>query len=682
MIVLDNGETRFALDDDGRLAELRHVRAGHDYAGGGGLWRMIWQRGRELEIETGPEAAVFSAEILSPSAARLRWSAAGELAFELEASARLEGARILFEVRLANRSDTAVLREFHFPRLGEIRLPPGVAYLDSDYGGRRVTDMDAYLDAAFTRYAASDHRGVDASTLYPGYAAFNFHLFSAPGQQLYVGSHDPSFQYTVHLLRRRGHSLDAMPVKYPFLSPGSETRIEGYVLAPLDGDWRAAARIYRDWMETWRAAPPPPDWIRDLNGWQRIILRHQYGEDHFRYADLPAIRDAGRRAGIDTLFLFGWHAGGHDADYPDYDADPEQGGVAALRERIARFRKNGGRVILYFNGQLIDTAGDYYRDIGRRISAKTAAGAEYTEQYRFGGPGTALRWFGNRTFVTACPACPEWTDTLKALVDRAVDLDVDGVFFDQLGFISHPCCDPSHGHHVPFMDVIRVKAELVRELARYTKERRPGTAFGIELLNDVTSQHVDFVHNGNGGYGPPHFHELARYLLPDLVLSDRDIRDDEDPEDMRRRVNHALRLGLRSDVEIYRCRATIDAAPRYRDYLTLADRFRDRHRDLVFRGRYVDTDGVVCDSPELAYSAYRRDGRLGVLLTAEAARGSVTAQLSVPGARFAGFDHLGEASAHATADGGATIVEVAPDALLLVLFADEGWEAGVRPAGV
>ncbi|MDD3545168.1 MAG: hypothetical protein PHG96_07410, partial [Kiritimatiellae bacterium] len=42
-------------------------------------------------------------------------------------------------------------------------------------------------------------------------------------------------------------------------------------------------------------------------------------------------------------------------------------------------------------------------------------------------------------------------------------------------------------------------------------------------------------------------------------LSDREIRDDR--PDVAWRVNHNLLIGLRADVEIYRCRGLIDETP-------------------------------------------------------------------------------------------------------------------------
>lgn len=681
MLTLKNDHVLFSLDGRGRPTSLANLHTGRDWANpaGGAPWRSIWQRDEvtEIEFDADDPRVEFSAEQHAPDAATLVWRAEGPFACEIVAKASLEGPCVRFDIDLANRSADATLREFQFPQLKNAALRENTAYIDSANGGRRFDHPRELIREKFTHYAGSDHLAVEAPLLYPGLSSLNAYLLSEPGDQLYVASHDPSFQYTVHLLRGRGGErgcgrgaeIDLSMVKYPHLAPGESAAIEGYRLAAVAGAWTDAADLYKKWLATWRRPTEKPRSILDSNGWHRIIMRHQYGEIFFHADDLPRALDVGLAAGIDTVFLFGWWQGGMDSDNPEYRFDPGLGGHDGLKRRIAEFRAGGGRVILYYNGQLIDTASEFYRARGRKLSVKTVGGAEYTEQYRFGGPGTALRMFGNKVFVTACPACAEWLEVLKELVDRAVELGCDGVFFDQLGYVSQPCHDRSHGHRVPLMDAMRHKADMLRELYAHTKARAPDMSFGIEWLNDLTSQHVDFLHNIGGGANPRDFYEFSRYVLPDIVISDREIRDDLDIE---RRVNHALRLGLRSDVEIYRCRKLIDETPRYQRYLTQANLFRDRHRALILNGRFDADGGARCEAPPfLGFSVFRADGRAGAVLTNDSADENIETDFVLPGARHTGFDALGEATAEANADGRVR-VRLSPHSLLLLLFDEAG----------
>jgi hypothetical protein len=93
------------------------------------------------------------------------------------------------------------------------------------------------------------------------------------------------------------------------------------------------------------------------------------------------------------------------------------------------------------------------------------------------------------------------------------------------------------------------EATLLREIHEHIQARNPNVALGTEILNDVVSQYADFMHNIVGGTTANSFVEWFRYTFPEIIVSDREIRDDTDIE---RRVNHALLLGLRSDVALSR----------------------------------------------------------------------------------------------------------------------------------
>ena len=121
--------------------------------------------------------------------------------------------------------------------------------------------------------------------------------------------------------------------------------------------------------------------------------------------------------------------------------------------------------------------------------------------------------------------------------------------------------------------------------------------FGIECTTDQTLQYTDFVHivGYPANVWNPDWREKkekpqtlsATYLFkaafPEAVISNRNIRDDSDVEFP---VNQMLLLGSRSDVEIYRCRATIAETPRYQAYLAKANALRERFGRLLYDGTF------------------------------------------------------------------------------------------------
>ncbi len=658
MITLNNGIIEIAFDERANLVSLRNLETGYNWAGNCGLWRIIYEHGhvQEEELLPGDSVSVRAQN----DQIHIDYTVQG---FKVSVAVWLDGDQVHLDAELINESTDRILREFQFPLIGNVNLNTGTEFLWTHLGGERFADIPAALDKAHTLYMGQDNKALERSTLYPGLAAANCIYLSNTGSALGIFSCDLEFRNTLHLLRKRQAEIDATMVKYPFLKPGEKTVIGGYRLAVVNGGWHHAADHYRAWCDTWMRIPEKPDSIRNSNGWHRLIMRHQYGKQLFHYKDLPAILKSGLEAGIDTLFMFGWHAGGHDSCYPEYDYAEDEGGFAELKKQIAAFQAGGGHVNLYFNGQLIDMNTEFYRTTGRKISVKLPSGQEHMEVYPFGGDGTALRQFGNKVFVTACPASREWWCELKKMVDIAIDLGCDGVFFDQLGYLSRPCCDPAHGHDIPFMNVFKTKAGMIAEIRQYIKARKPEMSFGIEWFNDVTAQHVDYLHNISGGAWKDgnQFFELSRYLFPEVLLSDREIRDDTDVE---YRVNHAIRLGYISDVEIYRCRALIDETPHYKAYLTRANAFRDRNRELILHGKFRDTVGVKCDNPAVEYALFE-SGNQAAVVACTPRDVAAEATIEVPGMRYCGFD---------TIDGTAQVIDeqvkvkLAPASLILLKY--------------
>ena len=168
---------------------------------------------------------------------------------------------------------------------------------------------------------------------------------------LYVARLDEQIRACLLTVRHTIHGDDLMPgvVHLPMARPGETVTFAPTVVGLLDGDWRAGAKRYRAWADSafFKVTPKAP-WVKDLTGWQRIVLKSQFGEDHYTFRDLPAMFEAGHKHGIDTLFLFAWWKEGMDRAYPKY-AEPYPGAWAELKAGVAEVRRRGGHVIIECN---------------------------------------------------------------------------------------------------------------------------------------------------------------------------------------------------------------------------------------------------------------------------------------------------------------------------------------------
>jgi hypothetical protein len=360
-LAIQNQKVRVALDDSARLVELTNRSTNWNYAGGGGLWRVFYRVGDLSETEAVAPAARPKIAV-DASAITVRYDSLEslnkqrlEISLELRVSLPPGSDDVHWSAVVENRQPGVTVTELQFPLVGKCRLRPGQALIWSHIGGQRFADPKVEVRRRHSAYMAPDQNGVKMSGMYPGIsAATNCFTFADDKEGLYFGSHDPSLQSTLHLFRLLGDDLDAGFVKYPFLRTGEKFTSAEFVLSPYSGDWHVAARKYRSWVNTWFVPPKQPEWVRRMLGWQRLIMKHQYGEVLHPYSLLPQMHRDGAAAGICSLLLFGWWAEGMDAGYPSYAFDEAQGGRAALASQIRAVQRQGAKIHLYFNGRLID----------------------------------------------------------------------------------------------------------------------------------------------------------------------------------------------------------------------------------------------------------------------------------------------------------------------------------------
>ncbi|MBE6411432.1 MAG: hypothetical protein E7036_02630 [Opitutales bacterium] len=669
---IETDKVAVEFDDNGNLVSLKNKVDNVDYAGGQGLWRLIYQQDKLLEEPIESEEVKATLKKISDKQININYD--GE--FPVEVKCEVKEDEVYFSAKITNNSKDKLLREFQFPMIKNANLSKDVKYVHSGGGGGIIPNFYANVISAQTQYKSQDNKAVERYTPYPMNRTMNFYTLMNDNYSLLFASLDPQFELTLHLARYRKVNnvfkyMDIAMVKYPFIKTGESYQTAPFLISPHSGDWRVSAKKYAKGA-TWFKAPKAPDFIKKMNGWQRMILRHQYGTILFPYAKMDNIRKAGMDCGIDTMLMFGWWEEGMDAGYPLYTPEKTQGGDAELKKRIKEFQSKGGKVLMYFNGQLIDMSTDFYKNEGHKLCVKNPSGAPHIEQYPFGGEGTGLRVLGHKMFVTGCHGTKGWEEVLlKKYVDRALALGVDGIFLDQLGFGSRICWDKSHGHKVPCTNMMWYKQEMLRKIRAYIKEKAPNVAFGVEYVGDATSQHVDFVHicgfdyntyKGKGGKPEFKYIPLFRYAFPDITLSDRTIRDDSDIE---RRLNTCLMWGLVSDIEIYRCRKTIDETPHYKQYMAKANVLRDKYRRLILEGTYSDRDYAKVSNGKMHYTTFKNGDEIAVFVTNNWQK-NLKGKVEIDGYKLTEIDGLGKYKA--TADGDDAKVELGLYDLALLVF--------------
>ena len=636
--------TEVEIDAEGRLRKL--ALNGRDYAGGQALWRLYYNTPEQKEIEV--SGADETPRVTKQAdSVFLHYDTVGGKAFSLRLKIWTEGTQVRFGAELENKEPHTIIRELQYPLIGHLQIPADYQLLTTHTGGQVFEDPVWKISNVDVRplYMTPAQKFRQYDLQYPRNAASNCFAFIGPGSGLYFGSHDRTFQQTWHGLRTYpdegtiGHTttdfkhLEAGFYRYPNAMYGDSWTNDASVVVPYEGDWTATSRIYRRWADTWWKHEAVPTWVQDMTGWQRIIFKHQYGEYLRKYTDLPGrIATVGESVGCNAVLAFGWWKEGMDNGYPNYTVDDTQGGDEAWKAAIADYRAKGNRLLLYYNGRLIDVESDFYRSGGGSLVAnKDNTGREFTEHYKFTGEGTTLGYYDSRTFVIADMSKRLWRDQLLSWADRAMSYGADAVFYDQLGVAEEfPNWDLSREYPVQDIFTGAYKADALREIRDHIKARNPEFALGTEWLSDCTSQYCDFVHIVEFTALPESFPEWFRYTFPEVVWSHRCVRDDND---VPRRVNNTLLKGLRNDIEVFRCRGLIDETPVYQAHLARINALRHTWPELLLEGRYTATDGFTCSNPALTARSYTAGNRMAVVVTntgEKRQKGTV----QVPGYRF------------------------------------------------
>lgn len=652
--VLRNENIEVSFDEKGNLRTLKNMHTSQNYASGKSIWRLYFDNKTRKDNEifasdNVPEITKIDQHIEIRYPNLIIKGKTVKIALKLRVT--LEKDQVRFAAEMTNREEHSIVRELQYPLVANCQLPSDHQLLTTWWGGQLYKDPKRQIRAAnatFPPYYPPAQYFLQMDQKYPQGLAANCFALVGQNEGLYFGSHDTTFVDTGHGLRLYPSKkfvfdeLEAGIYKYPNCLSGQTWQCNANVIAPYMGTWHQTSKLYRTWANSWWIHREEPLWVKQMKGWQRFIMKHQYGETFFPYTDLSTrVKAVGEEVGIDAAFVFGWWKGGMDNDNPNYVADQLQGGEAILKKEIAAFQKNGGKVLWYYNGRLIDKASDYYKKGGGKdVSIRDNTGSEVSDAYRFRGPGTFTGSYDSRTFAVADLRKPKWRQKLFDMADQTIRLGANSVFYDQLGGGDQSSWDLSKEFPIPNMRTIADKASLLKDIHNYIDKKNPELALGIEILTDVTANQADYVHARYGatevlnpdweakGEKPrsTNFVDWFRYTFPEIILSDRDIRDDTDIE---RRVNHTVLKGLRNDVEIYRCRALIDETPHYQEYLTKINDLKERFKDLLLLGRYTDTMGFQQSSEDIEARRFENGNQAAIVLTQSHLQ-SVTTKLNIP----------------------------------------------------
>lgn len=582
----------FSIDETAQSARFAIPGTSMEAPENAVFWRMILDDGLHTEIAAFSNGQSGKASVKG-GVLHIRYDSikaqnGTTYAVALNIEVKEEDGMLSFRSTIENKDNRVRVNELQSPifEAAELCGPRAKDILYMPKGmGRRTSNPWDKLKAHETGYLTNDDQEYNYAVTYPGGSMAWMGIETGPNF-IYMGRHDEKIRNCVLIARRQGlgmpEKLGLAVAHLPAARAGETLALPPVLVGALPGDWRAGAAAYRAWAQKSFYKPVKKNsWVMEMNGWQRIILRSQYGEDYYTFEDLPKLYEIGKKHGIDTLFLFGWWTEGMDIGYPDYNITPEA--KRSLKDNIDKVQKMGGHVILVCNANFVDTQTEYFKKHGDAITRMDMYGNLCRKDNRFSGYSVLRRLFGARQFAQVCYGSTEWQNQLIRQVDMLKEYAPHCIFYDCFGLLPHmPCFNDTHSHG-PRIDEDWVgRRKVFEQLVELTGK----DVLGTEQVSDIAGAYAQFIHSSDVDHwaDKSSFPQMFRQAFPEIILSNRRARDESGAYDRSLKV--AFMLGLRFDVEIYRCRGNLDNVPSYAKLIGQLNKKREEYKDFMVYGKF------------------------------------------------------------------------------------------------
>lgn len=627
LYTLKNNYISYSLNEQGQVVSILNVRNGHEYCKvPSEIFRMIYQvedfdeRTIDATWQEDPQITV-EGNVMTVYYPRLK-SDDRIVEVELKFTLTLEDNTLQVVADIQNNCEVQVMELQTMAFAGIMALdedPKQDTLLVPLRLGRKIpnpsqTDFFKHSQLIKRKYDRPDAVYSSLDVPYPGHSSMQWYTLYNENESVYVGNHDTEHRILCqHIERRMSDNTLRMGMnQYPFLAQGEHYQTPPVVYAILEGDWHSGSKFYRKWMVEdygWKA-PQRPDWVKDFQGWLRVIFRTQSGEYNFRFTDIPRLFDQVQAAGLNTLFVLGWPQGGFGKLRPDYWLDPRY--EEDFKKGVEYVHAKGGKLFMYISYHAVDEASKYFREEGGAATlVKDIWGnwVRYSETYA--ANGTYRKLLNKpRDQLCTCSGSDMWQEKMKKSANYCLELGADGVLYDLGGTRPLFCCAEGHDHKKP-NEARASKANRYKELRANIKSYGDDRIIMEEHCIDIYSQHMDLVQpptfDARGSYAV----EMFRYTFPEVRMTNRNMALDE--EKMLDNCNYSFMYGLAYDMSIFRCAGTFEDVPNYTAYMSKLVALRKQYSKYFFEGTFIDEDGFTVSGNAFRQKAYRApDGQLGV----------------------------------------------------------------------
>lgn len=568
----------------------------------------LWPQGGRLENEK----LVFSS-MNSPL---------GTLPVNAELSVAQEDGALSFSLRVCNHADGYRVVETVFDAQGlTFGADEDTALLYPHHAGEKIVDPAHTLRSeryqrfwrAYTRRQGDEWV---RECNYCGLCSMSWMYLQNKQAGLYIGSHDARFPVT-------GLTVKTGGVETPYLSLGFRVYKQilrgehwesgAFVLALTEEDWHAGAHRYRRWINPYLNIHENPGFLREQAALNQCYNFKREGQIQHRFADIPAMWEAGAKYGINHIFIAAWNRTGFDSFYPEYYPDMELGTALDFRRGIDELNARGGFATLYVNARISDMTSDFHQSFLCPMQIEDEKGAPYIETY------------GPHSFTVNCPSDQSWQHMLVDICDFAAEAyHLKGIYLDQLASAEPFACYHEGHTHSDIGEFNQGYLRVLDELLRRLRARDPEAYIMTENCGDIYGAYTWGNLTWNGA-DYDEYYNLFRYTFPEFVQVNMCNDRSWETDSLRREVcfyadiERCVLMGNILWIGITSRYLNHPEAREHFDYLMLATSFRKAIAAQVSQGTYLDTAWVSSLDPSLHASCFRVDEAEALLLVGDSA---------------------------------------------------------------
>jgi len=292
-----------------------------------------------------------------------------------------------------------------------------------------------------------------------------------------------------------------------------------------EGDWHAAADLYRSWFRRTFKLYQPPRWLKEADGYVMS------GVSSYEFADFPRAVENAKAIGLSYIELWCEMTGGERSYYAFGFPNPYMGTPEELKDAIRELHERGGHIGFYLNFNTGDPLmGTMVRQprIAQKIPEDIPRPAldymrdNWIQQSLMGHDGSYSKWGGARDpeyldgYWNACPAAKKWTDYFYYWVIEkwAKEYGADVWYLDSCpASRGCPCFAFDHGHKRPMPEG--------QAIINFFKRLRAGAPKDFCIMHEMSSDRllVYATHALGLPWHVPFAHpEVVRYTLPEYPL--------------------------------------------------------------------------------------------------------------------------------------------------------------------